>query len=83
MLPLWIIDLNRDESLQDEFRAKLSALPGANENWRYTTYSDIDFDNESWFADFVQELVSSGQRAIRELKELKPINDCCMNICVI
>ena len=83
MLPLWIIDLNRDENLQEEFRAKLMALPGTNENWRYTTYSDIDFDNEKWFANFVQELVSSGQRAIRELKELKPINDCCMNICVI
>lgn len=83
MLPLWIIDLNRDENLQAEFRQKVDSLPGASENWRYTTYKDIDFDNESWFVDYVQELVSSGQRAINELKAIKPINDCCMNICVM
>ena len=83
MLPLWIIDLSRNEKQHEYFRAQLDSLPGSNENWKYTTFSDIDFDNESWFADFVQDLVRSGQKAIRELKEVKPINDCCMNICVL
>ena len=44
MLPLWIIDLSRDSQAQGYIRAKLEALPGANESWRYTTYSDIDFN---------------------------------------
>ena len=83
MLPLWIIDLNRDENLQKEFKQKVDSLPGTSENWRYTTYKDIDFEDENWFVDFVQELVSSGQRVIRDLKTVKPINDCCMNICVL
>lgn len=83
MLPLWIIDLNRDENLQLQFKQKVDSIPGASENWRYTTYKDINFDDENWFVDFVQELVSSGQKALRELKTIKPINDCCMNICVL
>lgn len=66
-----------------QFKQKVDSLPGASENWRYTTYSEIDFDDEKWFADFVQELVESGQNAIRDLKAIKPINDCCMNICVL
>ena len=66
-----------------QFRQKVDSLPGTSENWRYTTYKDIDFDDENWFVDFVQELVSSGQKVIRELKAIKPINDCCMNICVL
>lgn len=83
MLPLWIIDLNRDENLHLQFKQKIDSIPGASENWRYTTYKDINFDDENWFVDFVQELVSSGQQALRELKTIKPINDCCMNICVL
>ena len=83
MLPLWIIDLNRDQNTCDFLRSRIADLQGTNENWRYTTYSDIDFESETWFKDFVQELVSTGQRAIRELKSVKPINDCCMNVCVI
>lgn len=83
MLPLWIIDLSRNESVQDKFREYIHSLPGADERWRYTTYSDIDFDSDTWFSDFVQELVSSGQSALRDLKSVKPINECCMNICVL
>lgn len=83
MLPLWIIDLNRDSEAQEYLRSKIEALPGAEETWRYTVYSDIDFENENWFADFVQELVKTGQDSLRDLKSIKPINDCCMNICVL
>lgn len=83
MLPLWIIDLHRDEVFQEKIREKIEALPGAEENWRYTRYSDINFEDENWFVDFVQELVSTGQKAIRDLKTVRPINDCCMNVCVL
>lgn len=83
MLPLWIIDLSRDTQAQEHIRSKIESLPGARESWRYTTYSDIDLDSETWFADFVQELVKSGQDSLRDLKSIKPINECCMNICVL
>ena len=66
-----------------QLKQKVDSIPGASENWRYTTYKDINFDDENWFVDFVQQLVESGQKAIRELKTIKPINDCCMNICVL
>ena len=59
-----------------QLKQKVDSIPGASENWRYTTYKDINFDDENWFVDFVQQLVESGQKAIRELKTIKPINDC-------
>ena len=83
MLPLWIIDLSRDPQAQEHIRTKIESLPGAKESWRHTTYADIDLDSETWFADFVQELVKSGQDSLRDLKSIKPINECCMNICVL
>lgn len=83
MLPLWIIDLNRNSDLRAHFQERVGSLPGTKENWCYTSFSDVDFENESWFQDFVQELISTGQDALRHLKSLKPINDCCMNICVL
>ena len=83
MLPLWIIDLNRNMDLCADFQRRLGSLPGTRENWCYSNFSDIDFDNEDWFKLFLQELVEKGQTAIRGLKTIKPINECCMNICVI
>lgn len=83
MLPLWIIDLNRDERLCELLKGRIASLPGTDKKWRYTTFSEVDFDNDTWFKNFVQELIETGQEALRDMKLAQPINDCCMNICVL
>ena len=83
MLPLWIIDLSRDEDRKADFKERIGSLPGTAENWCYSDFSEVNFEDDNWFKDFLQDLVEKGQTAIRNLKSIRPINECCMNVCVL
>ncbi len=96
MLPLWIIDLQQDgersELLQglisslgkhdDDRRADKYGFFSKQECWVHTRYVDNRNDPD-WFRGFVNKLVEDGEQFVRYLNENHPVNDPCVNVCVL
>ena len=88
MLPLWIIDLQQDGERSDLLKKRI--FPGNAEDadrkdfhlWKISRFEDRHRE-QNWFQAFVDKLVMEGDAFIRYLNEFHPVNDTCINICVI
>ena len=88
MLPLWIIDLQQDGKRRERLQTLISSL-GSNDRdihalnyWKVTSYEDKHLEPD-WFRGFVDKIVGDGEDFVRYLNKNNPVNDPCINVCVL
>ena len=93
MLPLGIIDLQRPGEKSEKLQSLISSLGSvdrtadesqapASKFWKYTAYPDTHTE-QNWFSGFVDRIVEDGQAFVHFLNKTNPINEPCINICVL
>ena len=98
MLPLWIIDLNKDQKARARLRERIEKLKVFDErlkiddsdtffypkvDWCYTELPEVDYTADGWLEELIEHIVKAGQKYVAYLMSHSPSNECLANVVVL